>query len=113
MLGDARRSGASDIAFHDEPLDLMHVADVARAIQVTLAASRLPLAVYNINGFTARVSEMIDAIKRIRPAFDVNVSVQPPAQTFPLISDAAFRADLCFAPEFDLDGLCRDLISRE
>ena len=95
----ARDHGPHTIAFHDDAMDLMHVADTARALVATMEATSLPSPIYNINGFTARASDLVRAIAVKRPRLVLKHDVQPSAMPFPLISDAAFRQALSFTPD--------------
>ena len=109
LLQAGAKGGPHHIAFHDRPIDLMHVSDVAAACLAVLTA-REPLAtVYNINGFTASVRDMVAAVERQRPGLSVALDVTEPAMLFPLISDARFRRDTGFAPAFDLAALVADM----
>ncbi len=67
LLRAARNGEAHTIAFHDAPMDLMHVADTARAVVATLEAASIALPIYNINGFTASASDLVQAIAAQRP----------------------------------------------
>ena len=108
LLRAARNGEAHTIAFHDMAMDLMHVADVARAVVAPLEAAAIGLPIYNINGFTASASDLVQAIAAQRPGLRITHEVQPAAMRFPLISDAAFRHAFAFAPDYDLIGLVAD-----
>ncbi len=97
-------------SFHDEPIDLMHVTDVADAVLAALVRPGRLAAVYNINGFTARFSDLARAVEARMPGYRVAVEVAPPALLFPLVSDARFRGDLGFAPRCGLDALIDDML---
>jgi UDP-glucose 4-epimerase len=112
LLRAARNGEAHTIAFHDMPMDLMHVADTARAVVATLEAATAALPVYNINGFTASAGALVQAIAAQRPGLRITHEVQPPRMQFPLICDAAFRHAFAFAPHYDLIGLVADMLAR-
>ncbi|MCF3936202.1 NAD(P)-dependent oxidoreductase [Acuticoccus sp. M5D2P5] len=112
-IASAARPGAVHaVAFHDDPMDLMHVSDVAGAI---LAALRTPdlSAVYNINGFTARLSDVIRTAEARVPGYRVTHTERPAANTFPLIDDARFRRDAGFVPARGLDEVVADMLTEE
>ena len=111
LLRAARNHEAHTIAFHDAPMDLMHVADAARAVVATLEAASIGLPIYNINGFTARASDLVQAIAAQRPRLRITHEVQPAPMRFPLISDAAFRRAFAFAPDYDLIGFVAAMLA--
>jgi UDP-glucose 4-epimerase len=111
LLHAARHGEAHTIAFHDFAMDLMHVADTARAVVATLEAATVAAPVYNINGFTASAGALVHAIATQRPGLRITHEVHPPAMQFPLISDAAFRQAFAFAPEYDLIGFVADMLA--
>ncbi|MDQ4060523.1 MAG: NAD(P)-dependent oxidoreductase [Pseudomonadota bacterium] len=98
------------VSFHDEPIDLMHVTDVAEAMVAALVRRGPFAAVYNINGFTARLSDLARAVEARVPGYRVATEVERPALLFPLVSDARFRRDLGFAPRYDLGALVDDML---
>lgn len=111
-LFDAAKAGRDHtMAFHDEAMDLMHVADTARAVVATLEAPSIAQQVYNINGFTARAGDLVRSIGRQRPNLHITHAIEPAAILFPLINDAAFRSAFAFAPEYDLDKFATDMIA--
>ena len=111
LLRAARNGEAHTIAFHDLAMDLMHVADTARAVVAALEAATVALPLYNINGFTASASDLVRTIAAQRPGPRITHEVQPPAMQFPLISDAAFRHAFAFAPDYDLIGFVADMLA--
>lgn len=110
MLQAARRSEPHTLCFHDAPIDLMHVADVAAAIVATLNAPAPSRTVYNINGFTARASDLVGEIRRQAPVGSLAHTVQPAAMLFPLISDARFRDEFRFLPRYDRSGFVASML---
>jgi UDP-glucose 4-epimerase len=111
LLRAAGKGEAHTIAFHDIAMDLMHVADVARAVVATLEAASIVLPIYNINGFTASASDLVRTIAAQRPGLRITHEVQPAAMRFPLISDATFRHAFAFAPEYDLIGFVAAMLA--
>ena len=92
------------LTFHDEEMDLIHVADAARAL-VTLLHGPASLApIYNLEGFRCRASDMLRAIAARRPGPIVRRDPVTPALVFPLVSGARLRTDTGFAPAYDLEG---------
>jgi UDP-glucose 4-epimerase len=111
LLRAARNGEAHTLVFHDTPMDLMHVADTARAVVATLEAASIALPIYNINGFTASASDLVRTIAAQRPGLRITHEVQPAAMRFPLISDATFRHAFAFAPEYDLIGFVAAMLA--
>jgi UDP-glucose 4-epimerase len=111
LLRAAGRRGAHSIAFHDQPIDLMHVHDVAAACLAALTRPGPLASVYNINGFTASVGDIIAAVKARSPELTVAFERTEPGDLFPLVSDARFRRDTGFVPAFDLPALVADMAS--
>lgn len=104
-------SGARhEVAFHDDPMDLMHVADVGEAVVAALDPARASAGVYNINGFTARMSDVVAAVTARIPGYEVRHEVVPAAMRFPLVDDARFRADAGFAPRRGLAEVIDDML---
>ncbi|MBJ3778248.1 NAD-dependent epimerase/dehydratase family protein [Acuticoccus mangrovi] len=113
VIAAARAGTRHAVAFHDEPMDLMHVADVAAAVTTVLAAGPKLAAVYNINGFTARLSDIAAAAEARVPGYRVDHTVEPPAITFPLIDDRRFRRDTGFRPARGLAEIVDDMLATE
>lgn len=111
VVSAAHPHGRHETAFHDEAMDLMHVADVAEAVVRALDVARPLNAVYNINGFTARMSEIAACVERFVPGYVVARQTVPPALTFPLIDDARFRRDAAFAPRHGLEEVVRSMLA--
>lgn len=110
VIANAAPGVRHQVRFHDMPIDLMHVSDVARAIVETLVTDAPLEAIYHINGFTARLSEIGAAAAAQVPGYVVEQEVVPPANTFPLMDDTRFRARFAFIPQFDLNGLLQSQI---
>lgn len=110
MIDAARDGAAHALQFHDEPIDIMHVADVADAIHTALAACGPTPGVYNINGLTIRASDMIAALRAQRPGWRIDHRVTPPPMLVPLVNDARFRREFRYTPRYDLTGIVADSI---
>lgn len=99
-----RASPGHVLRMHGEPMDLLHVADAARAAVIALRHEG-PLADrYNVEGFRARAGEIVDLVRARRPGVPITFKELAPDRLFPLISGARLRADTGFAPLFDLPG---------
>ncbi len=101
--------GVHKVAFHDERIDLMHVADVARATLLALRSLRALGAVYNINGFTASLSEIARKVEAAVPDYRVEHEIQPAQFVFPLVSDRRFREVTGYAPTRSLDDIIAEM----
>lgn len=112
IMGVIREAGQGQrhaVAFHDEPTDLMHVGDAARALVETLDHDGSLDTVYNINGFTARLSDVITRVEKAVPGFSVAHTKVAPALRFPLVDDGRFRTALGFVPAYALDDVIATL----
>lgn len=101
------------IVFHDDPMDLMHVQDTARAIVSCLNHRGALAEVYNINGFRARMSEILAGLRLRMPGWDATHELVAATQDFPAVSDARFRTDVGFAPRLDLEAVLDGLLQEE
>lgn len=113
MIRAARPGARHEIDFHDQAIDLMHVRDAVAAMLRVLRHDGPLAPVYNVNGFTTRVSDMIETLTELVPGFSVDFRQQRPERLFPLIDDQRFRRDTGFAPEADLRRLLLDTIVSE
>jgi UDP-glucose 4-epimerase len=112
VIRNAAPGKVHKVAFHDARIDLMHVADVARATVLALRSSAPLDAVYNLNGFTASLSDIIRRVEAAVPSYRVEHEVLPSPLTFPLISDARLRRDVGYAPRHDLDDVIAELTAQ-
>lgn len=112
VIRNAAPGGVHKVAFHDERIDLMHVSDVAHAALLSLLSPRPLDAVYNLNGFTASLSEIIRRVEAAVPSYRVTHEVLPSPLTFPLISDARLRRDVGYAPQHDLGDVIAELTAQ-
>lgn len=114
IAGEAAPGAVYRTSFHDAPIDLMHVADAAAALVDALLGPRNSRqAVYNINGFTARISDIARAAEKAVPGYRVEIETVDPPFLFPLISDHRFREEYGFQPRHDLAGVIRDMLPRK
>ncbi|MDB6001786.1 MAG: NAD(P)-dependent oxidoreductase [Rhizobacter sp.] len=113
MVRAARPGARHEIAFHNEPIDLMHVRDAAAAVLSVLRHAGPLAPIYNINGFTARAREIAQALTERVPGFHVDFHEQTPERVFPLIDDGRFRRDTGFAPQADLQRLILETLSTD
>lgn len=105
LFAAARSGAAHRMVMHDEPVDLMHVEDAARALVAVLQHEGELAPLYHVNGFTARASEIVASVRARMPALEARVDVIEPVRLFPLVDDSRFRADTGFVPAFDLARL--------
>jgi nucleoside-diphosphate-sugar epimerase len=110
-LFDAVRQGApARIAFHDAPVDLMHAADAAEAV-LTALRHPAPLApIYNLEGFKARLTDLVREIGRVRPGARIEVEPSAPEVLFPLIDGSRFRLATGFAARHDPASFVRAML---
>jgi nucleoside-diphosphate-sugar epimerase len=110
LFSAARDGREAQVAFHDQPIDLMHVSDVASAV---IAALRHPgplAPVYNLKGFETSIVDLIDQLRRLKPGARVAFERIEPALLFPLVDGRRFEQATGFSPRYDLGGLVRDLL---
>jgi nucleoside-diphosphate-sugar epimerase len=98
------------VAFHDRPVDLMHVCDVAEAVLAVLGHAGRLAPIYNLKGFEASVSELIAEVRRLKPEARIRLDPVEPALLFPLIDGSRLAAATGFAARHDLGGLVRSLL---
>jgi nucleoside-diphosphate-sugar epimerase len=110
LFDAARRGDPARIAFHDSPIDLMHVADGAEAVLTVLRHPRPLGPIYNLEGFRTRFTELVREVSRVRPAARIEVESSPPAVLFPLIDGSRFRVATGFAPRHDLATFVRAML---
>jgi len=113
VFAAARDGRAARVAFHDRPLDLMHVRDVARAVLTVLGHAGPLQAVYNLKGFEAGITDLIDEIRTLQPDARIDLDPIAPALLFPLIDGSRLAMTTGFAPRYDLGGLVRNLLFPE
>jgi nucleoside-diphosphate-sugar epimerase len=110
LFSAARQGHPARIAFHDSPIDLMHVADAAEAV-VTVLRHPGPLEpIYNLEGFRTRLTDLVREVGRLRPGVRIEVALSPPSVLFPLIEGSRFRSATGFAPIHDLAMFVRAML---
>lgn len=102
LAGLFRAPRPSTLAFHDERIDLIHVADVADAVTAVLRHQWALGAVYNLEGFRCRASDILRCIEMRRPGPAIRLDLVPPVSLFPLITGARLRRDTGFNAAYDL-----------
>lgn len=114
---EAARAAASgrahEVAFHDDPMDLMHVRDTARALVACLDHEGHLGEVYNINGFRTGMGEILAGLRQRCSGWEFDHHRTPPTQQFPAVNDARFRTDLGFTPDYDLEAVLDGLLQEE
>lgn len=113
LIDAAGKGEPHHAAFHDAVMDLMHVDDVAAALLTVLDSNGAAEPIYNINGFRARLSDIVAALKQRFPAADIGIDAEPPALSFPLIDDSRFRARFGFKPGCALEDVVAAMLPGE
>lgn len=113
-LFEAARTGVScRLAFHDHPMDLMHVSDVAAAVVEVLRHEGPLDPVYNLEGFKAQASELVADIRTRRRGASVALVAAEPPTLFPLITGARLRAHVGFMPRYDRQAFVDAMLAEE
>jgi UDP-glucose 4-epimerase len=108
----AGRGGPARLAFHDAPVDLAHVSDVADALVACLAHTGPTAQLYNLEGFTARASELAEDVRSLVPRAEIAFEdTGAPPLLFPLVSGARFRREVGFVPRHDRLAFVRAMLS--
>ena len=101
----------------DTPLPMLYMPDAIRATLELMEAPADRLSVrtsYNLAGMTFNPGEITASIQKELPAFRVSYKPdfrQAIADSWPAsIDDTAARKDWGWKPEFDLDGMTRDML---
>lgn len=113
LIAAAAEGRAHCASLQDDPIDLMHVVDVANAALAVLGAEGPFDAIYNINGFTARPADYLSALSRRFGKVDITFEPQEQALRFPLISDKRFRDHFAFTPAFGLEDAIGSILEKE
>jgi nucleoside-diphosphate-sugar epimerase len=111
VFAAARDGREARVSFHDRPVDLMHVSDVAAAVLAVLRHAGPLAPIYNLKGFEATLADLIDEVRRLKPDARIVLDRIAPALLFPLIDGKRFADAAGFAPRHDLGGLVRDLLA--
>lgn len=105
LMRAAKIGVAHRVSFHDELIDLMHVSDVADAVLDVLFYRGETRDIYNINGFAARLTDILGRLEKKLGRLNIDVDIQSPTLHFPLINDRRFRETLGFQPAYGLAEL--------
>lgn len=109
VIRNAAPGAVHKVSFHDTAIDLMHVADVARATFLALRSPNRLAPFYNINGFTASLGEIARRVENRVPEYRVDHEIVEAPLTFPLIDDRRFRDATGYAPAYALDDVIAEL----
>lgn len=112
LFARAGRGEPAHLTFHDESLDLMHVDDAARAFVVALASPHALAAVYNLEGFRARASQLVDEVARARPGVRITREDSAPALVLPHVDGGAFARDAGFAPRIGMQDFVAAMLTQ-
>jgi nucleoside-diphosphate-sugar epimerase len=110
VFAAARAGEEARIAFHDRPVDLMHVADVADAVLAVLGHEGRLDPVYNLKGFEASIGALIADVERLKPGCRIALDPIEPALLFPLIDGRRLAEATGFVARHDLHGLVQALL---
>jgi nucleoside-diphosphate-sugar epimerase len=90
--------------------DYVYVADAAEAI-LTVLRHPGPLGqIYNVEGFKARLTDLVCEIGRVRPGARIEVEPMAAAVLFPLIDGSRFRVATGFTARHDLARSVRTML---
>ncbi len=97
--------------FHDEEMDLIHVSDVGSAVLGVLRHVGELQPTYNLAGFKARASDLVQELKRQKPDAQIALEVVRPIVLFPLISGVRLCHDVRFGTLFDLKAFTKAMLA--
>ncbi len=99
------------------PLPMLYMPDAIRGTLELMEAPAEKIKVrtsYNLSGMSFTPAEIADSIKKLVPRFEISYAPdfrQAIAESWPgSIDDSAAREDWGWKPEFDLDGMTRDMM---
>jgi UDP-glucose 4-epimerase len=102
----------------DQRDDIIYAADMADGV-VLAAESDLPgFRVYNISrGIATTLGDLADAVRRAIPGADITIGpglnyMHAPEQWYGPLDNSRARRELGFEPQYDLDGMVADFLSR-
>lgn len=103
----------------DTRLDMMYMPDAARAMIELMEANPASLIhrnAFNITAMSITPAELAKAIAKRIPNFEIDYEIDPVRQAIAdswpqSIDDSAARAEWGWAPEFDLDAMCDDVLA--
>ena len=110
VFAAAREGREARVAFHDRPVDLMHVFDVADAVLAVLGHAGRLEPVYNLKGFEASIADLIDEVRRLKPDARIDLDLIEPPLLFPLIDGSRLAMATGFSPRHNVSGLVRDFL---
>jgi nucleoside-diphosphate-sugar epimerase len=101
-------------------LDMMYMPDAIRAMIELMQADPNRLShhnAYNVSAMSVAPSDFADAIEKRVPGFEIDYELDPARQAIAdswpqAIDDSAARTDWDWAPEFDLDAMCDDMLEK-
>jgi len=111
VFAAARENRPGRISFHDHAVDLMHVVDAAAAMLTILRHPDPVRYAYNIKGFEANITNLIEAVRSQNPGTDIAFERIGPALLLPLMDGSRFVTETGFSPRFDLAGLVADMLA--
>ena len=88
----------------------MHVKDVSTALRLAVDAGRPLKRLYHLNSFTTTYAELVRAIERQVPGYEVACTTTPASIVFPLMNFERIRRDLGYVPAFDVDLAIADCL---
>ncbi len=110
LLAEAKPGASAQCEVPAEPFDLVHVADVATAVRLTIEHLRPLRAVYHVNSLTTTYVELARSIEKHVPSFRIQCTTVPAQIVYPLMNFDLIREDLGFAPAYDLDSAIADCL---
>ncbi|TCR66414.1 NAD(P)-dependent oxidoreductase [Bosea sp. BK604] len=111
VFAAARENRPARISFHDHAVDLMHVVDAAAAMLAVLRHPGPVRSTYNIKGFEANITNLIEAVRSRKPGTGIAFERIEPALLLPLMDGSRFVGETGFSPRFDLAGLVADMLA--
>jgi len=106
----ASRAQPYVLKLHDDPMDLMHAADVADAVLSVLQHTQaIASPVYNINGSCTRATELLAVLRQLYPGASLELEHVEPLADFPVMDDSRFRKDFAWNRSRTLAELCASL----
>ncbi|MEI7969734.1 MAG: NAD(P)-dependent oxidoreductase [Betaproteobacteria bacterium] len=111
LLASAAPGRRDSIQVPAEPFDLVHVKDVATALRLAVDARQPLEPLYHLNSFTTTYAELVRAIERQVPGYEVACTTAPAPIVFPLMNFDRIRRDLGYVPAFDVDRAIADCLA--
>lgn len=111
LLANAAPGRRDSIQVPAEPFDLVHVTDVAHALRLATESARPLDRLYHLNSFTTTYAELVRALERQVPGYQVDCTTSPAPVVFPLMDFDRIRHHLGFEPAFDVDRAMADCLA--